>query len=135
MSAWVCADAHFNFIVNFANTALPKWNKLPGGQSLSDPQGLAELLFKANVRSVNYRYAHHEPQPEEGFVWKPAGGQMPATLENLVKFLKALDCLEYQSCERNDWEESEAFKIIRELRGMAINSLPGYDSAPWGIDA
>lgn len=134
MSAFLVADAHINFIVDFANTALPKYNKLPGGASLSDPQGTGEILYKANVASVDYRYPADAGNAAPDWSWKPSG-PIPATLENLVKFLKALDCLEYQSCEPNDWEESQAFKIIRALRGMAINSLPGYDSAPWGIDA
>jgi hypothetical protein len=132
VSAFLVSDAHISFIVDFANSALPKYNRLPGGAALSDPQGVGEILHKANVDSVNYRYPQDTCEPPV-WQWKPSGPHA-ATLENLVKFLKALDCLEYQSCERNDWEESQAFKIIRTLRGMAINSLPGYDSAPWGIN-
>lgn len=133
MSAFLVHDAHISFIVNFANTALAKWNSLPGGARLDDPQGLGEILYKANVYSVDYRYPAHAGDEAPAYVWKPSG-PIPATLENTVKFLKALDCLEYQSCEPPAWDESQAYKIIQALRAMAVNVLPGYDSAPWGID-
>lgn len=134
MSAYLVSDAHISFIVNFANTALAKWNSLPGHARIDDPQGLGEILYKANDYSVEYRYPQSAKNAAPAWKWKPSG-PIPATLENTVKFLKALDCLEYQSCEPPAWDESQAFKIIAALRGMAINALPGYNKAPWGIDA
>ncbi|ETB37543.1 hypothetical protein O974_28215, partial [Mycobacterium avium 11-0986] len=42
-------------------------------------------------------------------------------------------CYEYQACEPNDWQTTEAYAFCRELHNMLIQVLPGYDPAPWGI--
>ena len=54
--------------------------------------------------------------------------QVPALV-----LLKALACLEYQSCERPDWHGSVAEQLIGIIRRRAIAALPGYEDAPWGI--
>lgn len=51
---------------------------------------------------------------------------------NMVQVLKSCDCLEYQSCENDDYEKSIAAKIINSIRTHAIHALPGYDDAAWG---
>lgn len=50
-----------------------------------------------------------------------------------VEILKAISCLEYQSCEHPGWDESEAKAFCDALREQMINALPGYDDAAWGI--
>ena len=50
-----------------------------------------------------------------------------------VEIIKLCDCYDYQSCETRDWETTEAFAICAALRAAAIDSLPGYEDAPWGL--
>jgi hypothetical protein len=45
--------------------------------------------------------------------------------------LKMLDCLEYQSCESDDWETTQAYRLQQAMRRAAIRALPGYESAQW----
>jgi len=51
-----------------------------------------------------------------------------------VQTLKAIACFDYQACETDDWQQSEAFAFCEALRDRAINKLPGYSEAKWGID-
>ena len=44
---------------------------------------------------------------------------------------KAAASLEYQSCEHPGWEASNARRIIRDLEGMLVRELPGYETGPW----
>lgn len=134
MSAFLVSDNHINFIVNFANRGFATYRTLSGGASLDDPQGLGRILHQANIDSVNYRYAHHEQLPASEWQWNPRATYDDKVKSDLVTFIKALDCLEYQSCECDDWKESVACKAIDTLRSIAISSLPGYQAAPWGID-
>ncbi len=50
-----------------------------------------------------------------------------------VEVLKACSCYEYQSCEHDGWERSEAFRLIEAIRHAAIAALPGYEDADWEI--
>lgn len=49
--------------------------------------------------------------------------------------LKALACLECQSCEHPDWAESAARQFCGDLLWRLITTLPGYEQAPWEISA
>jgi hypothetical protein len=51
-----------------------------------------------------------------------------------VQIIKAVRCLEYQSCEHPGWEESAACRLLRAIIGDdATRNLPGYDEAEWQI--
>jgi hypothetical protein len=97
-----------------------------------DPQALGQLFLDANIESVNYRYSHNkDAQCEpEAFRWKPSKARPLSSVEAI----KALQCLDYQSCEKPEWRTTPAARIIAELKSAAISELPGYDAAPWGID-
>jgi hypothetical protein len=52
---------------------------------------------------------------------------------NPVSILKLCDCLEYQSCETEDYNETVAYRLLNVIRRAAIRILPGYDDAKWEI--
>jgi len=59
---------------------------------------------------------------------------LPGTPDPLV-VLKAIACLEYQSCEHPGWLDSEARVFCQALRRVAITALPGYSAAQgWLIE-
>lgn len=91
------------------------------------PSRLGQMLWGENHRSVNARYQEDDIEPL--YEYAPLPGVV-----NPVVVLKAIDCYEYQTCEHEDWEASEAHKFCETLRGKMIGWLPGYDDAPWGID-
>ena len=49
-----------------------------------------------------------------------------------VDVLKSVGCFDYQACECENYEASEAFKLARRIRHYAIRRLPGWDTAQWG---
>ena len=87
------------------------------------------ILWNENYKSVNYRYNENEKTPKYS--------HRPKSLK-LMESVKAIDCLNYQSCERPDYESSEANKILSTLKDVLLNQMknsnPEYEAAAWGID-
>lgn len=122
MSAFLVTREHIDLIVS----AVEAWDRFKG---FGDLEELGQTLWQENARSVAYRYPNH-PAPVVRYELRP--GRYPAP--DPVVVLKQIACLRYQSCERPDWEESRACKLLGSIEGLAISQLPGYDAAPWGID-
>lgn len=93
---------------------------------------VGQELVNQNVRSVNYRYraSEHIDQSEPD-IYTFAMYRKPLSP---VEILKACQCYDYQACETDDYQETKAAKLVETIRHYAINSLPGYDKAQWGID-
>jgi hypothetical protein len=87
---------------------------------------IANILYRANVDSVNYRYREHEPI--FNFKYKTAG-----VYAKPIEIIKACDCFDYQACEVPNYDETPAAKLIDSIRREAIRCLPGYDGAAWSI--
>ena len=92
-----------------------------------DEDKLVGLLYAENRRSVMRRY--YGEQIEE----KPPRFVRPRQELPPVVILKLIDCFDYQACETDDYEESDAAAFCRALRLRVIHELPGYDAAPWGL--
>ncbi len=96
---------------------------------------LGQMLWDENFASVTARYpdaAFDELPGEigENFVYgahDPIYGKFDP-----VQVIKACHCYQYQSCEHEGWEESEACAFIETLIDCATHALPGYDAAAWG---
>lgn len=127
MSAFIVSDYQINAITNWAaqNDVQVYWNN-SWVKVKDDPKKFSGALYSANVESVNYRY--NDDQPLNGFKFKRFYVDLPA-----VQILKAIDCLEYQSCELKEWEQTFAFKALQSVKDRAISCLPGYGDAPWEL--
>ncbi len=100
---------------------------------------VGQMLTCENVLSVRHRYPAVDtggtaPDPLDAY-WKYPytysalqTGRIPTAVEGL----KLLDCYEYQTCERDAWNDSEARRFCEALRSRLIESVVGYDEAPWG---
>ena len=113
----------------------------------------AQLLKDENRRSINARYPDTIEDPEHmpgkiGETAEPWVGDIGIVHSILgtpllkdghplppVAILKAINCYEYQACEHDGWKSSLAQAFCQTLTAYTINSLPGYDEAPWGISA
>lgn len=85
-------------------------------------------LLRQNTVSVNSRYPDNPQSMDyaESYSFKKTGlGYFQA--------IKSLECLEYQSSEAKDWEDSKAFTLCRKLQGLITASQPEYDNAAWGL--
>ena len=96
------------------------------------------MLVAENLRSVRFRYEDVKddleglPGPIERDFIRAYTFERTQDMAT-VAILKALDCYEYQSCETDDWPQSEAFAFCDSLGGSLVHRLPGYDDAPWEI--
>jgi len=147
MSAFICQPEHFQQLAIFATDQRPgqrmriepRYLRHPESQAwaaIATASGMdmvqnhvatfyATLLQSENVRSVNHRY--NESDAAEP-ITVPHRAKI---LVNAIDILKMCDCLEYQSCETADWEQSAAFELLELIRRAAIRALPGYEKAPW----
>ena len=127
MSAYVVSAYHINALVTYAN--LERIGYFWQGKRRDvreDPRRIASVLYAENVRSVNARY--NDAAPAHGHEYR-------IELSHLshIGAIKACHCLAYQSCETDDWEETEAAAILRAIEASAVRKLPGYDEAAWEL--
>lgn len=138
MSAFEVDWAHIDALLTAGMRGAPRGGRLrwswgnPGREgmlTLDTADQVGGMLAAANRRGVNRANPGHDPaapEPTEPYVYRRAGvtGGWPA-------ILKAVDCLEYQSCDAPDWAGSEARAFCEALRRHAIRELDGYRAAPY----
>ena len=109
-----------------------------------DSQKMSELgrmLLVENSRSVSVRYREgYNPcallyvyRPTRREIWlRPTNKPMVAITANAA--LKNIGCYEYQSCESDDWEETEAYRFCQALKERIVYyAIPYQDDDPWGF--
>ncbi len=152
MSAFIVSKAHIDALVTAAINGRISWmtpapEVNPDTHQRGEPWGPAALaeyqarqrtantetagtvgamLWNENQLSVNHRY--DEEDAEEPYTYDRFNRPLSP-----VQILKAISCYEYQTCERPEWEASEARAFCRALRSETIHKLPGYDEAAWEI--
>ena len=154
MSAFVVSKAHIDYMVRAATVLHYRhgpmawiWNvdraagnydreTLPRGDHARALE-VGQMLWDTNVESVQYRYSDTPPTELPGTTGcdyrYETGPSLQCRSPEPVAVLKAISCYEYQSCEHDGWEASEAHAFCEALRGRAISSLPGYDDAAWDL--
>lgn len=146
MSAFVVSHKHINSILTYANRQrFAPHIRLADGETVlnlsdvKDLQRAAEIMLAENVLSVQARYPDtiDNPQNMPGVITE-VGCQIKFRFIskplNAVQVLKALQCYDYQACETDDYEHSNAYRIVESIRSLAISNLPGYEEAKWEID-
>jgi hypothetical protein len=103
-----------------------------------------EELNHANAVSVNYRYSHHSAESMQqtfgvskdnvtGYKCNIRRGKRLS----IIQLIKVLHCLDYQSCEPNNWPETELAKELAAVTNKAaqlyVRTCAEYDAAKWGI--
>ena len=132
MSAWVVSELHISAIVGFAYHYCPDSHIFRLRKEAPEvvPDVIGQILLDENYKSVNYRYPDDTPGWGR-FHYEWDLSRLPV---NPVAVLSLIACLEYQSCEHPEWEQSEAHAILKTIKAIAIRQLPGYDKYPWAID-
>jgi hypothetical protein len=69
----------------------------------------ANTLKRENVRSVNYRY-------NERTRFQPIAFTPEASTASVWQVIQWLKCIDYQSCERQDYEKSEAYRLNLQMQ-------------------
>src|ERR1051325_11534357 len=126
MSAFIVSDEHLNYLVSFGvRHRVSWWNGKERPQIQGNEQFVFNTLFRANVESVNARYDENLPPMPSKFAYRH--NTTP------IQTLKACDCFDYQACEVEDYDRTEAAAIVDAIRSAAIHALPGYSEAEWDI--
>lgn len=129
MSAFVVSQNHVSALAHYA-VVKKVW--LDGRSATQDDfKSIYKVLAAENVRSVCCRYEDDKPENYAAFV--SGRGVKPHVVLDAVQVVKLADCLEYQSCETENYRETEAYKLLNRIRSAATYSLPGYDDAKWAI--
>lgn len=149
MSAYICDPRTIDYLVQWAcNTRdlsvyLPddfgptEYDRARSGNRLDlralTPNDLGAILMAENVRSVRARYPKDAPDNlpgpcDQSRVWayrfQPVSHQLPAWV------ISSADCLRYQSCETDDYEQTLGYRVLQAIREAAIRHLTV--DAPWG---
>lgn len=141
MSAFMVTNAHVDVLLSYMNNRDGKdalnWvlrRQHKHDVECGDFTEIGRILLRENAKSVNCRYDNAEPQAFEQaesyrfrFTIKPIA-------QSAVAVIKQAHCLDYQSCEHDEWSDSLAKKILDAIISHATHRLPGYDAAPWGVD-
>ena len=138
MSAYIVNDDHINVLVSYFveyRSMYQLWCKI-GGEftylTADNAKLLAYQLHKENIRSVNSRYSETSSDEMYEFEYIEQAKQSYTTAE----IAKAIDGLEYQSCEHDDWDGSDAKLNLNQMRKHLLSSLEGYEEAnTWSIDS
>ena len=165
MSTFICGDDHFKGLAIFASRRVGGWGSAhlsvdPRYIKGLDPKGVytdrglenltrcelaslyADVLYQENIRSVRARYPEDKWDGLPGPIVKPI--HIVVTIRDEVSaayqlkpvaILKMCDCLEYQSCETEDYRQTVAFDLLDDIRRAAIKALAGYEDAPWDFVA
>ena len=93
------------------------------------------------MRSLEARYPDTKPDPAQDFLCMSREEYITETqrlvMSPLAKWLEPVDilsmcsCYNYQACETDDYDTTQAARFIRNLVSSMISKLPGFDKAPW----
>lgn len=114
MSAFIVSKKHIDAMLT----------PLQSDNSDDELSKMGNTLWQENYKSVNWRYRENEVAPEYQFTSNAQGN---------VQVLKLCNCYDYQSCETDTYEDSEAYKIVNTIRKIVSSSLDGYDEAKWAL--
>lgn len=98
----------------------------------------ANMLRDENIKSVCFRYnetpdSDNLPGPNHRGEITPEDFMRNAWSDfDPAQVFKSIHCLNYQSCEHEDWEDSEAFALLTYLKDQAGRAQVGYEDAEWG---
>ena len=136
MSAFIVSEYHLDSMLSFFNlhqgtVSLKKketgeWYAL-NSSSIEDLQIMKQILADQNYRSVNERYQETEPAPV-------MSAKVLFERVSPVQIIKACNCYDYQACETDDYQQTDANRICDAIRASAIDELPGYEEAQWEMN-
>ena len=140
MSANLCTDEHLIFLAAASLFGKRGGHRAP--ERVEEYDAIIQMLHRENVASVNHRYNEREEYQaptyvaaakarylKDYFTLVPVG----KLSQRIAQVFKSIDCYEYQSCEHDGWEKSQAHAFCQDLRRAWGRKIPGYENdAEWG---
>lgn len=92
-----------------------------------------KVILRENIKSFNHRYPKHAENIEE-YLSKVVIDYRSGKPIYFGQFLKNLDCINYQSCETENYyhDKNSLFYDLEALRKWSSRLVEGYESAEWG---
>jgi hypothetical protein len=144
----MCSENHLSLLANAAAT------------DKAGKDAAFKLLIAENIRSLNHRYPGDEDWDDASemvrreapaselveqalkarparSVWNFDGALSAKALATQI--VKCCDCYDYQACETDDYERSEAKALVEKIRAQAIeiggesSGSKLYDAMVWGL--
>jgi hypothetical protein len=145
MSAFLCNPNHIGRLAAF----LAEQSRDTTSQ-YQDPAHIAEVLARANINSVGYRYGDLD-NPDKVVSVFGYDGDAQTFVDSCVVIavsgpsqLSAVDaykmarCSDYQSCELPDWTGSAAWRVLQAVQyyaAIAGFGVDAYEAAMWEYEA
>lgn len=97
---------------------------------------IGSMLVAANVQSVSYRYSDSDdlPGPVDAYYGRPFKYERVTSYVSVGTLLNAVAGYEYQSCEHDEWEVSEARFFCTALREALCREVTGDGIEGWSWD-
>lgn len=137
MSAFMCSDHHIAVLAAYA-VKFCHWRPsiMAPGETRSNAELLGEKLFQENVLSLQARYAMRGSFDDPPYKHSRSA-LLEATRLPAVQIIKSAQCYRHQANEHDGWGEgrasSDANQITEAIIERAIEALPGYEEAKWGM--
>lgn len=123
MSAYICSDRQFQAIAEYASEYMG-----------ANAQTVADVLKRENTRSVNTRYNEKIRFSKVAF---KASNTVACSVLNNADIVALCECVNYQSCENNDYEQTIAASLLNmiKLHAYRASQLAGEKtkSTVWSI--
>lgn len=136
MSAFLVEDDHIDAIMTYAarKGVSYRWQGERVLITRHNAEEVGRELMAQNERSVMHRYPGDDVTDAAArYRFRPLDELLLMAAPRAGAWIvKACDCLEYQSCETDDYETTLAHVITAAIHSAAVSDLPTYD-APWGI--
>lgn len=140
MSAFLNNNEHFNVIASYFASRVHGqglWYEVGDKYDYLTPDN-AETVFwvlvNENTRSLQARYPQYPDMWANAKNYKFRYIEGAKRLYSVGEMAKALDCLEYQSCEAEKHEQTEAYKLVQSMRKHLLTQLEDYEMADtWDI--
>lgn len=146
MSAFICNPEHFGVLAAYAvknGCAILEW---ASGSWHEVAQAVARGLARENIRSVAHRYPNDVSGKRPGPGLKDEEIEEAAALYAAhflvnppglapIQIINLCGCVDYQSCETDDWKSTLAWKQLDRIKDEAITCISGYGEADWEFSA
>jgi len=152
MSAYLVEPQHITEIVKWASNPQQGnlshvYNQITKREIDCDAESLIEILSLANIESLVARYGEQAEVEYEGYEDKcksilkySTDGASVSLLTGVGSCdLKADDiynmvrCLKYQSCEVDNWVETDAYWLLNAIRDMAGSKMSKDANVSWSF--
>ncbi len=99
----------------------------------TDAEVMALLLWDENVHSVNVRYEYDTNRAQPVYTFRHVDmDHAAAAIDPAILALGSIRCLRYQSCEADDYSDTNACKLLNWIESLCVSHLISVAESPWG---